>query len=215
MKSKSQRSTLIWGGFIAFIVVLIFTLVKLGGGTSTNLVDEIRDQDQVKGNPNAQVVIVEYSDFQCPACKTYYPILKQLANAYSNDVAVVYRHFPLEEIHPAAMDAAIAAEAAGLQGRFWDMHDILFNTQEIWSTDADPKEKIAQYAESLRLDMERFRSDMESSELKKKVQDDMLSGEKSGVNSTPSFYINNVKKSLPPNYDSFKEAVEQALQGNA
>ncbi|MCB9799104.1 thioredoxin domain-containing protein [Candidatus Nomurabacteria bacterium] len=215
MKSKSQKSALIWGGFIVFIILLIWTLVRLGGGASTKLVSNISEQDQIKGNPEASLQIVEYSDFQCPACKSYYPIIKQIANTYGEDVAVVYRHFPLEQIHPAAMDAALAAEAAGKQGRFWDMHDILFNTQEVWSQDEDPKAKILQYAESLRLDMDRFRSDMESSEVKKKVQDDMLSGEKSGVNSTPTFFFNNVKKSFPPNYETFKEAVEQALQGNA
>ncbi len=139
------------------------------------------------------VTIVEFSDFQCPACKAVQEPLKQILEKNKGKVKFVYRHFPLSSIHKNAMVAAQAAESAGLQGKFWEMHDLLFEKQTEWEGESDPRVKFAEYATSLGLDSDRFTAEMNSQEAKDAVNADNLVATRYRLTGTPTFFINGVQ----------------------
>jgi protein-disulfide isomerase len=139
----------------------------------------------VAGPIDARVTLVEYGDYECPFCGEAYPIIQAVLRELGGQVRFVFRNFPLAEAHPHARMAAYAAEAAALQGRFWEMHDLLYEHQE-----ALEPEDLFGYAELLGLDLERFARDMSGHEVAERVRADFLSGARSGVNGTPSFFIN-------------------------
>ncbi len=201
-----------WAGIILLIVLTVFGIVMLVTYDSTpnGPVADISEGDWTKG-AKGSLVLVEYSDFQCPACASYYPLVKQLMVEYGMRVQFVYRHFPLSQIHPNAASAAYAADAAGKQGKFWSMHDILFEQQKEWSARTDAPALFEQYATGLGLDLEKFKKDMQSEEVKKHVNDNVESGEKAGVDSTPSFYLDGKKIQNPRGYAEFKALVSSAL----
>jgi protein-disulfide isomerase len=171
----------------------------------------ITAEDRVKGPDNAKVTIVEFSDFQCPACKAYYPIVDEVLKAHPNDVRLVYKYFPLTQIHFRALASSYAAESAGLQGKFWEMLPLLFNNQDTWSKQTDTKE-FEKYASGLGLDLAKFKSDMESGSVKDRVQKDLKFGIDLGINGTPSFYINGKKVVNPSSLAAFNTLVEDALK---
>lgn len=190
-------------GIIGFIV-LIFVLIFLGGdGPKTNYAEGDSSEppisaEWVKGNQAATVKLVEYSDFQCPACAKYYQLIKQLEGEFGDRVAFVYRHYPLYQIHPNADIAARAAEAAGIQGRFWQMHDLLFDRQGSWSALLNPKSTFEEYAAEIGLDVAKFTIDLESESLRKEVASDYQRGARINVKGTPTFVINGVKQAQNP-----------------
>lgn len=152
--------------------------------------------DHIKWAPNQKNVLVEFSDFQCPACQSFHQILKAYEASGSAEAKVaskitfVYKHFPLDRIHKNARSASFAAEAAGNQGKFFEMGDLLFENQKSWENSKDTAKIFAQYADSLDLDVQKFQSSMKSSGVKKRVEDDVILGNQIGVSSTPSFYLN-------------------------
>ncbi|MEO5691332.1 MAG: thioredoxin domain-containing protein [Candidatus Saccharimonadales bacterium] len=148
--------------------------------------------DHVYGNINAKVVIYEYADFQCPGCGGAYPNLTSIKEKYKDSVSFVYRHFPLTTIHPHAFAAAATAESAGLQGKFWEMHNLLFDTQDAWSSQsAEQRQKTFEgYARQLGLNMEQFTADLTSDKVAAKIEFDRALGRKLGVDSTPTIYVN-------------------------
>ncbi len=148
----------------------------------------VNEKDHSEGNAEASIELVEYGDYQCPHCGAAYPVIKKIQETYGSQIRFVFRHFPLSEIHPYAVPAAIATEAAGMQHKFWEMHDIIFKHQA--SLD-DPG--IQKMAASIGLDMEVFKSDLELEILQAKVEADFESGIRSGVNGTPSFFLNGNK----------------------
>ncbi len=145
-----------------------------------------------RGSPMAPVTIVEFSDFECPYCGRAHPILQQVMRDFEGSVRVVFKHFPLSA-HPRAMPAARAAIAAGNQGKFWEMHDLLFEHQRQLED-----EDIEGYAEQLGLDMERFRTDMASAETQRRIERDKEEGQHLGVEGTPSFFVNGRAFQEPP-----------------
>jgi protein-disulfide isomerase len=147
----------------------------------------INERDHLRGSPDAPVVLVEYADFECPYCGAAYGVLKKLEKDVPDIFAVVFRQFPLVNMHPYAELAAEAAEAAGAQGRFWQMHDLLFEHQ-----DALAPSDLMKYAAALQLDRKRFASDISSHVFLPKINDDMKGGLQSGVQGTPTFFINGV-----------------------
>jgi protein-disulfide isomerase len=169
----------------------------------------VAEDDWVKGNPEAQITIVEYSDFQCFGCASFQPLVKRVAEEYSDDVKIVYRHFPLVAIHSNAFNAAKASEAAGNQDKFWEMHDMLFAKQEEWSDDRNAKNKFVGYAESLELDIEKFKSDFESDEVKERVEKDLFDGQRLGVSATPTFYMNGEKLNGIKGFDDFASRINE------
>lgn len=211
-----SKRLILWSSVTLGILALIFGLSYLGtrqgGGASGALSSPPDADDHVKGSPTAKVTIVEYSDFQCPACAAYYPAVKQIADAYPNDVRVIYRHYPLAQIHKNATLASQAAEAAARQNKFWEMHDVLFNTQAIWGEDENADALFAEYAKSLGLDEQQFQKDLRSDEVQGRVARDGRSGSASGVNATPTFFVNGKKEeNMRPAYDDFKRIVDAAL----
>lgn len=199
---------------VAVFVLGLFYLLKLESKNSSVVtaypVDKISDSDFVKGNKEAKVILIEYSDFQCPACKYYQPIVKKLGEDFSDKLVISYRHFPLSQ-HLNSRVSAYAAEAAGKQSEFWGMHDKIFETQDEWALSSEPKELFTEYAKSLGLDEEKFKSDMDLFEIKDKVEEQLKSGEKYYVTSTPSFFLNGRKIKVPPDYEGFKKLIEDKL----
>ena len=168
---------------------------------------EARDDGyNAQGNPTALVKIVEFSDFQCPACKSVAPALKQLASEYQDRVRFVYNHYPLPQ-HQNARMAAEAAEAAGAQGKFWEMGELLFANQDNLS-----EQKIKELAASIEgLKKDQFNQELDAHKYNDQVVRDMELGKKIGVNSTPSIYINGVKYEETFAMDSLRAAVDKAL----
>jgi protein-disulfide isomerase len=145
----------------------------------------VTHRDHALGPPDAAVTLVEYGDFECPHCGQAYPVVKEIKVRMGDDLRVVYRHFPLTEIHPHAELAAESAEAAGAQREFWEMHDMLFENQDR----LDPPD-ILNYARLLGLDLRRFEQDLTARKYADRVRDDFIGGVQSGVHGTPTFFIN-------------------------
>jgi len=144
--------------------------------------------DHIQGKKDADIVIVEYGDYQCPYCGAAYPVLKEMMTKYGKQIKFVFRNFPLSEMHQYARPAAIVAEAAALQGKFWEMHDAIYENQRILS-----EPFLLELVEKLDLDPHQFNTDIKKSELAAKVDSDFESGILSGVNGTPSFFVNGRK----------------------
>lgn len=153
-----------------------------------SLKPDISTADHVQGNADAGLLIVEYGDYQCPYCGAAYPVLKELMKEFGAEIKFVFRNFPLSEMHQYAKAAAIAAEAAGLQGKFWEMHDAIYENQQYLN-----ELFLFELAEKLKLDIPKFKEDIQAAELEQKVDSDFESGVMSGVNGTPSFFINGNK----------------------
>ena len=166
----------------------------------------VNTQDHMRGDPKSGVILVEYGDFQCPHCGAAYPIVKQIEKKYSGNLAFVFRQFPLSESHPFAMAAAVASEAAAIQGKFWEMHALLFEYQSRLNAAT-----ILHHAKTLELDMARFEKDIRDSTLLKKVEASFESGIVSGVNGTPSFFINGTKYNGSYDFNSISEAIAVEL----
>jgi len=153
--------------------------------------------DHVYGDATSKVVFVEYGDFQCPSCGSAYPQVKEVTEAYKDKVAFIFRNFPLTTIHPNARAAAAAAEAAGLQGKYWEMHNMLYEGQADWENlTGDQRTNIfVGYAQQLGIDTGKFKTDLASSVVNKKISFDQALGAKVNVNATPTFYLDGSKLS--------------------
>lgn len=214
MASSKLKSFIPWLIGVVVIVGGIYGLVRLGStppGTSTLPLDAVTADDWLRGNRTAGVVLIEYSDLQCPACKSYEPLLSQLTGEYGDRIAFVYRHFPLRTTHPYAEAAARAAEAAGKQGKFWEMHDLMFEHQETWSR-GNYQQLFEGYAESLGLNLNQYRSDLSADAVVARVENHYQSGLANRVNSTPTFFLNGTKIANPRSYDELKSKVEDAFK---
>jgi protein-disulfide isomerase len=193
----------LWGAVALGLAAMLWGLTKLGtsgGGPSTvgggMLAEPVSSADWIKGDPNAAVTLVEYSDLQCPACRAAQPAVQEVLKQYGDKIRFVYRHYPLTAIHPNAPLAAEAAEAAGKQGKFWEMHDKLFDNQTSWSSLKDPLETFVFYAGELGLNKDQFKTDFGNSAVADKIRAQALGGDKSGVNATPTFFLNGEKVNL-------------------
>ncbi|PIR44083.1 disulfide bond formation protein DsbA [Candidatus Wolfebacteria bacterium CG10_big_fil_rev_8_21_14_0_10_31_9] len=209
----SKYSILVWGLIIlgiAGIVLAIFAIVTNNSGTQSNpanLITPVSDLDWVRGVKDAKVVLVEYSDFQCPACAYYYFQVKKLETDFNGKLKVVYRYFPLEQIHKYARLSARVAESAGKQGKFWEMHDLLFNNQEAWTNSPDATPLFASYANELNLDMNKFVQDINSFDIDNKINSDYEDGAKQGILGTPTFFVNGKKMGNIGSYEEFKKII--------
>ena len=207
----------LWVAVILIIVIGIAGIVMLAKNkkndnieNGTSLLPPITENDHIKGNNESAITLVEYSDFQCPACGDYYPLLKQLNEEFGDNILFAYRHFPLQQ-HQNAKPAAIASEAAAKQGKFWEMHDMIFENQDKWSEEKNAEEIFMGYAQKLGLDEAQFKNDLASQETKEKVDDDYKGGIKARVNATPSFFLNSKIINTPRNYNEFKQLIQQAI----
>ena len=164
----------------------------------------VNSADHHLGNVNAAVTLVEYGDFECPYCGRAHPLVKRLLKERGNELHFVFRNFPLRTIHPHAYIAAISAEAAGKQGKFWEMHDLIFENQDKLSTNY-----LLSLAENINLDLAQFDKDSKSKEIQNKIETDFESGIRSGVNGTPTFFLNGY---LLLTYDETYESLLDAVQ---
>jgi protein-disulfide isomerase len=184
---------------------------RIRGGTSAaplvDLTDPVDpDRDHIRGPQNAPVTLVEYGDFECPYCGQAEPVVRELLAEFGADLRYVFRHLPLEDVHEHARLAAEAAEAAGAQGRFWDMHDLLF-TQQGALTIHD----LLGYAGALGLDVDRFRAELGKRKYALRVERDIDSADQSGVTGTPTFFANGLRYHGAFDIDSLKALVRTAL----
>jgi len=162
----------------------------------------VSERDHVRGPWSAPVQLVEYGDYECPFCAAAQPVVEQLLQVMGEEVLFAWRHFPLTQIHPHAQAAAEAAEAAGAQGSFWEMHDLLFAHQDRLA----PSDLVGRAA-ALGLDVNRFAVELENHVHAARVREDFLSGVRSGVNGTPTFFVNGIRHNGGHDLESLLEAV--------
>jgi protein-disulfide isomerase len=164
---------------------------------SARLTQPVSARDHAEGPADAPLTLVEYGDYQCPYCGAAYPVVKRLQKTLGKKLRFVFRNFPVTQAHPYALIAAETAEAAALQGKFWEMHDLLFEQQT-----ALKPEVIPQWAKKIGLDLDKFGKDIKQGVVQKRIKEDRQSGIRSGVNGTPTFYINGTRYDGPSDYDS-------------
>lgn len=194
---------------IGLIALIIIALIIIGYASAPNRTNVTESEGYSLGNNNALVTIIEFSDFECPYCgKFYNETLPNIKENYINTgkVRFIYRNFPLTTIHKNSLLAAQAAEAAGEQGKYWEMHDILYSNQnELQLTD------LQKYAIDLNLDMQKFNSAIESKKFLGKIQKDTEDGIKAGVSGTPAFFINGIKLVGAQPFSNFEKIIESEL----
>lgn len=184
----------IFVGIIA-VLVIAFGAIFFLGNSDDNTPSIVTMWENTQGKADAKVKITEYADFQCPACGFMYTILKDIKQKYPNNVAITFKNFPLTQIHQNALYGAKAAEAAGKQGKYFEMHDVLFEKQADWSTGtpANAKTKVESYAQALGLDIVKFNADINSKEIADKIKADLNEGKKAKITGTPTLFINGEK----------------------
>lgn len=205
---------MMWAIVVLVLGGIVYALTQAGGDTNTEalLTDAVSADDHIKGVADSSVILVEYSDFQCPACATYHPIIGQIIDEYQDRIAFVYRHFPLRSIHPNGQIAAEASEAADIQGKFWEMYDMLFQNQNEWSGEGDPTERFVAYAEEIGLNTDQFRTDLTSSVVTDVVDANYRSGIAASIDSTPTFFLNGAQLDNPRSLDEFRSVIDTALE---
>jgi len=173
----------------------------------TILTPPVSERDHTQGPANAPITLVEYGDYQCPYCGEAHPVVKQLQKALGKRLRFVFRNFPLTEAHPYALIAAETAEAAALQGKFWEMHDHVYEHQDELEPDILPV-----WAEEIGLDLDKFGNALKQGLVIKRINDDRASGIRSGVNGTPSFFINGTRYDGESDYHSLHEELEETIR---
>jgi protein-disulfide isomerase len=199
-----------WKIVFGIAAVLMIASIAYGQYASKAANEGVTLEDHIKGNPDATVTMTEYGDFQCPACGQFHPIVKSVIEQYGSQIRFEFKHFPLTAIHPHALSASKAAEAAGVQGKFFEMHDKLFENQKAWSASASPSAFYVQYAEELGLDVALFKQHMRASLIEEEIRKDQKEAEELGFTGTPSFLLNGE----PLEFESFPEfmsKIESAL----
>lgn len=218
---KERRVKLIkkiglWIGTIAVVAVSIWGLIALVNNDSLpqkaiNL-PPISKNDIVWGIPeDAKVTLVEYADFQCPACRNYFPLIRQLEKDFGDKLLVVYRFFPLTQIHQNAMLSTQAAYAASKQNKFWEIHDVLYENQTLWANSSNAKDLFIEYAKKINLNVSQFINDLNSDATKKFVNNEENSAISIGVNATPTFFVNGNMIQNPQGTKAFKQIIQDAL----
>lgn len=204
--------------FLAVVVVVIALLVGVFALTSNNKNGQngvpaaSQPTNHVLGAGKKGVTLIEYGDFQCPTCKQFFPILNEVKKEYGDDITFQFRHFPLTQIHPNAMAAHRAAEAAGKQGKFFEMHDLLYQEQDTWSSLPDPTSVFEGYATQIGLNIDQYKSDVASEAVAAAINADTKAGNEAGVSGTPTFILNGQKIKNPQSFDEFKKVIDEAIK---
>jgi len=211
-----------WAIFAGIFIIILGALIltkqnndvdvsKVNENQAVTQKSETTIADHVFGNKDSKVTLIEYGDFQCPGCGGLHPSLKPVVEANKDNIAFIFRNFPLSSIHPNALAAASAAEAAGMQGKFWEMHDMLFENQNDWSN-AKAEERsgiFEKYAKELGLNMNTFNKDIKSAAVADKIKRDQALGKKADVSSTPTLVLNG--KKLTQDQYSTQEELEKTI----
>lgn len=188
----------------------LVTIMAIGLSQTACAQSDSQSQDAETSKEEAVVTLTEYGDYQCPACGYYHKMVKQLKEEFGKQLEVEFHHFPLQQHQYAAL-AARAAEAAREQGKFIEMHNLLYENQKEWAK-GNATQTITRYAKNLDLDMEQFKMDLNSRAMQQRVMKDKQQGIEAGVNSTPTFYINGRKMDNVRTYEAFEERISEAMK---
>jgi len=206
-----------WAVVLAIVVVvggvIFFNNRNSNGGDSGNSVSASAS-NHTKGDGGSGVTLVEYGDFQCPACEAYYPIIEQVVEKYDTDITFQFRHFPLTSIHPNAYAASRAAEAASKQNKFFDMYNALYTSANwtVWTQNSNPKSNFEQYAQSIGLNLDQFNSDYSSSAVNDVVRADQAAGQDLGITGTPAFFLDGRQvANAPQDLDGWSKLIDAAI----
>jgi len=217
--------------YLPFVIVAGVALAALGSGAmlyrakrpqlqaipASNSVAGKSDTESVhiRGNPDAPVTLEEFADFQCPPCGIFAAFGEELLKEYDSRLRIVFRNFPLAA-HEHAREAALAAEAAGFQGKFWEMHDVLYREQATWSKASNVRELFESYAGTIGLNLDQFKTDIDSEKAKERVDSDHARGESLGITMTPTLYINNQPvEGRDKSPEGVRAAINAALVGKS
>lgn len=214
-RRKKLKSLAIWGGVAVVVLGSILGLVRIVENTpdpteTALLTETVSAADWFLGGKETPVVLVEYGDYQCPACSAYHNFTKQLVAEFGEKITFVYRHFPLRQIHPNANLAAQAAEAAGEQNKFWEMHNMLYENQNAWAKSPSAEKIFIEYATTLGLNIDKFKTDFDSDAVKDKIEKDLASAKAANLPGTPSFFLNGKSIENPQSYEQFRILINQA-----
>lgn len=209
---------------LAAIAVVFFGVVYFSnnGDSSSNGTGNGKAQptEHVKGNGSSGVKLVEYADYQCPVCASFFPVTKQVQDKYSEQVYFQFRNLPLPSIHQNAVSAARAAEAASLQGKFWEMHDLIFQNQSLWSNSTSAYDLFLGMAKQLELDEEKFASDYKSAAVNNAINADVAAFDKTGEDkATPTYFLDGKKidnselvgEDGQPSVEAFSKVLDEAI----
>jgi protein-disulfide isomerase len=214
--------------YLPLIIVVVVGLAAVGGGAALYQAKRPHllyiPQDKaiagkpdtekmhVRGDPDAPVTLEEFGDFECPPCGSISPFLDQLLNEYKPRLRLIFRNFPLKA-HKHAREGAFAAEAAGLQGKFWEMHDVLYREQDAWTKADNPQELFDAYAGTIGLNIPEFKKDMESEKVRERVDSDHERGQSLGITRTPSLFLNNAEVPQDKrNPEGLHDVINEALK---
>ncbi len=213
--NSKMQSIITWGIFVLILALIVWGLIAAGNKNSglttevVTLAKPVSASDWTIGSSTAPVTMVEYADFQCPACQTYAPLIQQLIEQEGNKLFFVYRYFPLPQ-HSNAISSAEAAQAAGLQGKFWEMHDKLFANYADWEDLADPTSIYLGYAQAIGISTTTFLKDMTSAPVVKLVKDSYQEAIDSKLDYTPTIFINGKRIVNPQSFAAFKKVIDDA-----
>lgn len=196
-----------------WIVIGIVVVVLVGGSVAysqyvaTTSNEGVEVSDHIKGNPDAEVTLVEYSDFECPSCAQFYPYVQEVVDSYGDQIRFEYKHFPVINQTPGAL---MAVEAAGQQGAFFAYHDLMFENQSEWRGSTNPNSFFTQYAEEVGLDVDLWNTHRNASLLQDKIEADFADGRAMGVTGTPTFFLNGERMNIRT-FADFTAQIEDAL----
>jgi protein-disulfide isomerase len=212
------KEIVIWFAVIAVLIGGLWLLINASNAsvspsapTEILNVPDVSKTDFIRGNPNAKVTLIEYADFQCPACAAMHATIKKLQEDFKNDLRLVYRFSPLTNIHQYSLISAQAVYAAGLQSKFWEMYDLIFENQDSWSISSDAKSIFTDYAKKLGLNLNKFNADIDSDSTKKFIIDEQNKGLDLGINSTPTIFLNGKQIQNPESYEDFKKLIQDEI----
>lgn len=201
---------------VLIVIALGFAgLFVFGGNKSSSTKSSSTSQatNHVIGLGKTGVTLVEYGDYECPYCQAYYSVVKQVQQEYNDKIFFQFRNFPLVNVHVNAFSAARAAEAAGLQGKFWEMHDALYssNNWSTWSTATDPTTYYTQYAQQIGLNMSQYQTDFASTKVNDLINADMAAGNKLNISGTPTYFLDGKQVQIAGNVAAFEKVINEAI----
>lgn len=207
-EQKKKRMWYVLGGIVALLII-VWIVRNLTAAPAPEAGDI---PDPVKGPKDALVKIVEYGDFQCPACAKMYPLLQIAAEDFGDNISIEFNDFPLTQIHPNAFAASEAAQCANVQDAFWPYHDLLYEDQSGWDSLSNPEKTFIEYAEQLKLDVDQFSQCVKKRETKSSVLEDVKEANSASVQSTPTLFINGERYTGVGTYDDLAKKIREHIQ---
>lgn len=195
------------------IIVIVFGGILIFHSDKTSNNSSGTPSNNIEGKGTTGVKLVEYGDFECPYCEEYFPVVKQVAALYNDQIYFQFRNLPLTQIHPNAFAGARAGEAASLQGEFWQMHDLLYENQDQWVSSSNPQSYFDIYAKQLGLNMTEFNNDFASTQVNDTIQADIAAFNKTGLpEATPTFFLDGKHITPDPTVASFSQLINAAIK---